>query len=189
MQHPIGTSPDLNFVPASRPLPLIFHDQWGEVQQPSTVDVLKRSPSELSRLVGSYLPRGWGLVACSMSTAIPTILQSDFQGSEIIVIDDCSERVSFLYNELSNNFQGHLLISNRTCGTNNASDGVDATEDAIPRRQEEDIDEDEYRGLNVRLPRPYGSDESTPDTSSADNARSSEEEEEEEQEEETRMRK
>ena len=116
MQHPIGTSHDLNLVPASRPLPLIFHDQWGEVQQPSTVDVLERSPSELSRLVDSYLPRGWSLVACSMSTAIPTILQSDFQGSEIIVIDDCSERVSFLYNELSNNFQGHLLIPNMTCG-------------------------------------------------------------------------
>lgn len=182
MQHPIGTSPDVNFVPASRPLPVIFHDQWDEVQQPSIVDVLERSPSELSRLVGSYLPRGKGLVACSMSTAILTILQSDFQGSEIIVIDDCSERISFLYNELSNNFQGHLLISNRTCGTNNASDGVDATEDAIPRRQEEDIDEDEYKGLNVRLPRPYGSDESTPDIGSANNARSSEEEEDDEQE-------
>jgi hypothetical protein len=56
MQHPVGTSPDLNFVPTSRPLPLIFHDQWGEARQPSTVDVLERSPSELSRLVDSYLP-------------------------------------------------------------------------------------------------------------------------------------
>ena len=36
MQHPISTSPDLKFVRASRPLPLIFHDQWDKVQQPST---------------------------------------------------------------------------------------------------------------------------------------------------------
>jgi hypothetical protein len=87
-----------------------------------------------------------------------------------------------LYNELSNNFQGHLLIPNRTCGTNSIPDGVDATEDAILRVQDQDIDEDEFRGLNVRLPRPYGSDESMPDTRSVDDARSSEEEEDEEQE-------
>ena len=181
MQHSIGTSHDLNFVHVSRPLPLVFHDQWGEVQQPSTVDVLERSPSELSRLVGSYFPRGSSLVACSISMAILTILLSDFQGSEIIAIDNYSKRASFLYNELSNNFQGHLLIPNRTCGTNNASDGVNAPEDTISRGQEEDIDEDEYRGLNVKLPCPYGSDKSTPDTGSVDNARSSEEEKDEKQ--------
>ena len=112
-------------------------------------------------------------MACSMSTTIPTILQSDFHGSKIIVIDNCNERVSFLYNKLSNNFQGHLLIPNRTCGTNNAPN-VDATEDPIPRGWEDNIDEDEFRGLNVRLPRPYGSDESTPDTGLADDARSNE---------------
>lgn len=181
MQHPVGTSPDMNFVLASRPLPLIFHDQWGESRQPCTVDLLERSPSELSRLVRSYLPRGWGLVACNMSTAIPAILHSDFQGSEIIVIDDCSERVSFLYNELLENFQGHLLVSNRTCGTNSARNSVEATEDAVGR--EEDTDEVE-RGLNVRLPRQYGSDESSLDTHSSEDERSREEEEDDEEEEE-----
>jgi hypothetical protein len=187
-QHPVGTSVEPNFVTGHRPLPLLFNDNHGEAKEPSAVDALERSPSELSRLVGSYLPPGWGLVVCSMSTTIPTILHSNFQGSKIIVIDDCSERVSFIYEELSNNFQGHLLMSDSIGGTNNAPSSVDATEDAISLRTECDNDVD-YTRLNERLPREYGTDKATPDIHSPDSQRSSEadqgkEEEEEEEEDE-----
>ena len=78
MQHPVGTSPGQNYVSSDRLLPLVFQDLWSETQEPSEVDVLERSPSELSKLVGPYLPQGWGLVVCSISTAICTILQGDF---------------------------------------------------------------------------------------------------------------
>ena len=179
LQHPVGTSPEPNFVTGRRRLPLLFDDNRGEAQEPSAVDVLERSPSELSRLVGSYLPRGWGLVACSMSTAISTILHSNFQGSDIIVIDNCNERVSFLYNELSNNFEGHLLMSDNIGGTDNAPRSVNATDDAIPLRREGDDDVDFYTQFNERLPREYGTDESTPDSCSSDSQRSNEAEERE----------
>ena len=171
LQHPVETSAKSNFVIGRRPLSLLFDDNRGEAQEPSVVDALERSPAELSRLVGSYLPRGWGLVACSISTAIPTILKSDFQGSDIIVIDDCSERVSFLYDELSNNFHGQLLMSNNIGRTNSASGSVDATEDAFPLGEN---DGDFYTQFHVRLPREYGTDVSTPDSNSLDLQQSSE---------------
>ena len=83
-----------------------------------------------------------------MSTAIPTIMHSNFQGFDIIVIDDCSERISFLYDGLSNNFRGHLLMSDNIGGTDSASRSVDAIEDAISARREGDNDVDFYTRLN-----------------------------------------
>ena len=78
MQHPVGTLPGPNYVSSDRLLSLVFQDLWNETQEPSEVDLLERSPTELSRLVCSYLPHGWGLVTCNISTAIRTILQGNF---------------------------------------------------------------------------------------------------------------
>lgn len=106
MQDPVGTSRRPNYVSSNRPLPLVFQDLWSETQEPSKADLLERSPSELSRLVYSYLPSGWDLVACNISTAILTIRQGNFEGSEITIIDDFTERTKFVYNGLINTFQG-----------------------------------------------------------------------------------
>jgi hypothetical protein len=51
------------------------------------------------------LPNDWALVADGISTAIPTIITSEFCGSEVIVLEDSATRAIFLYNEL-----GHLVI-------------------------------------------------------------------------------
>ena len=170
MQHPVGTSPGPNYVSSERPLPLVFQDLWSETQVPSEVDLLERSPSELSRLVGPYLPLGWGLVACSISTAILKILQGDFKGSEITVIDDSTERTTFLYNELINNLQGQLLITEMAGGSSSVPAFVPETNEAHGGMTEDDDDEDMVDSLvsspltspigNMRLPRSSGSQES-----------------------------
>lgn len=174
MQHPVGTSPSPNYVSGDSPLPLVFQDLWSEALQPSEVDPLERSPSELSRLVDSYLPRGWGLVACSMS-AIPTILLGDFQGSEIIIIDDCTERTRFLYDELCNSFQEHILTTETACRTSSAPDIIQDTKEAIGEERQEDDDEEEQT-LNERLPRLSGSKYSLTDNSSTNEESSTDEE-------------
>lgn len=170
MQHPIGTSPGPNYVSSDRPLPLVFQDLWSEIQVPSEVDLLERSPSELSRLVGSYLPPGWGLVACSISTAIFRILQGDFKGSDITVIDDSTERMTFLYNELINNLQGQLLIIETAGGSSSVPAFVPETEEAHGGMTEEEDDEDMVDSPvyspptspigNIRLPRSSGLEDS-----------------------------
>jgi hypothetical protein len=180
MQHPVGTSPSPNYVSRDHPLPLVFQDLWSEAHQPSEVDLLERSPLELSRLVDSYLPRGWGLVACNISTAIPTILLGDFQGSEIIVIDDCTERARFLYDELCNNFQGHMLTTETACGTNSVPDIVQDTEEAIGGEGQDD-DNEEEQTLHERLPRSSGSENSLTDNSSTNEESNTDDEEEEEE--------
>ena len=173
MQHPIGTSPGGNYVSSNHPLPLVFQDVWNEAQEPSEVDSLGKCPSELSRLVGPYLPQGWGLVACSISTAIPTIIQGDFQGSDITVIDDSTERTTFLYNELYNNFQGQLLTT-EAGGTSSAHDFVPETEEAHVGVTQENNDDDMVDSpvsslppspiSNERLPRSSGSKDSLTDS-------------------------
>ena len=189
MQHPVGTSPGPNYVSSDRPLPLVFQDLWNETQEPSEVDLLERSPTELSRLVCSYLPHGWGLVTCSISTAIRTILQGNFQGSEITVIDDSTERTSFLYNELMNNFQGQLLINETIGGSNRVRAFVPETEEAHGGMTEEDSDGDMRDSQvqspptfpigNLRLPRSSGSEDTRTDSQSTDEESSTDEDENE----------
>ena len=72
--HPIYSTAELNVGVADTTLPLSFHDRRGSTRRPIPTDVLERSLMELSRLIAAYQPRDWGLVACNMGTAIPTIL-------------------------------------------------------------------------------------------------------------------
>jgi hypothetical protein len=66
---------------------------------------LEYSP-ELLRILGkNFLPVDWALVADGISTAISTIIISEFCGSEVIVLEDSAAWATFLYNELD-----HLLI-------------------------------------------------------------------------------
>lgn len=186
MQHPVGTSAAPNYVSSNHPLPLVFQDVWSEVQEPSEVDPLERCPTELSRLVGPFQPRGWGLVACSISTAIPTIFQGEYQGSDIIVIDDSTERTTFLYNELYKNFQGQLLTT-EVGETSSVRDSVPQSKEAYGGVTPEDDDDDMVDSLadsvppspigNERVPRTSESEDSLTDSMSTSEDSSTDEDE------------
>lgn len=50
-----------------------------------------------------YLPEGWHLVACDMSTTIPGIISEGFDGRKIILLDGSSILITFLQNMLEEN--------------------------------------------------------------------------------------
>jgi hypothetical protein len=68
---------------------------------PQAADTLERSPTELQRMVRSYLPPSWCLVAVGITTSIVDIVQDGFQGSQVIVVDWSPDCIHFLHNTLS----------------------------------------------------------------------------------------
>jgi hypothetical protein len=58
-----------------------------ENRMPRAADTLERSPTELQRMVRTYLPPSWYLVAVGITTSVVDIVQDGFQGSEVIVVD------------------------------------------------------------------------------------------------------
>jgi hypothetical protein len=67
---------------------------------PQAVDTLKRSPTELQRMVCAYLPPSWCLVAVGITTSVMDIVQDGFQSSQVIVVDWSPNRTCFLHNTL-----------------------------------------------------------------------------------------
>jgi hypothetical protein len=55
-----------------------------------------------------FFANEWALVACRISTAIPSIIGIEFLGSEVIVFEDSTTREIFLYGEL-----GQLIIQSQ----------------------------------------------------------------------------
>jgi hypothetical protein len=104
---PEGEDPTMNFREGGQIMPRVFMEKWIEDCIPNQADKLERSPKLLKTLViqKNFLPNDWALVADGISTAIPTIITSEFCGSEVIVLKDSATRATFLYNEL-----GHLII-------------------------------------------------------------------------------
>ena len=98
LAHASGSRASQNVRKGTGELPTVFMDSWTEARAPCTADPLERSPTELQRLVQMYLPEKWGLVVVGITTAIPDILQGDFVGSQIIVLDSSSTRTTFLRN-------------------------------------------------------------------------------------------
>jgi hypothetical protein len=86
-------------------MPRVFMEKWEENCTPNLADKLECFPELLRTLVKNFLPTDWALVADGISTAISTIIISEFCGSKVIVLEDSVARATFLYNEL-----GHLLI-------------------------------------------------------------------------------
>ena len=133
LHYPVDSTAMLNVVTSSEPLPLLFHDRHGTPRTPVDVDPLERSPMELVKMVQAYMPHGWSLVACNIGTMVPTILTSAFKGNDVIVIDDCRRRDSYVHNHLSEKMGGELVISERVassprnetgCGPNTVGDTV-----------------------------------------------------------------
>jgi hypothetical protein len=88
MEHPTGSRAVENIVRTPRgQLPLAFIDSWNEDRMPRAADTLERSPTELQRMVRSYLPPSWCLVAVGITTSVVDIVQDGFQGSQVIVVD------------------------------------------------------------------------------------------------------
>jgi hypothetical protein len=82
MEHPTGSRAVENIVctPGVQ-LPLAFTDSWNEDRMPRAADTLERSPTELQRMVRSYLPPSWFLVAVGITTSVVDIVHDGFQGS------------------------------------------------------------------------------------------------------------
>jgi hypothetical protein len=88
MEHPTGSRAVENIIrtPGGQ-LPLAFTDSWIEGRMPRAVDTLERSPTELQRMVRTYLPPSCCLVAVGITTSIVDIMQDGLQGSQVIVVD------------------------------------------------------------------------------------------------------
>lgn len=155
LHHPTNSTAKLNIVASTVPLPLVFHDRRGNPRRPVQADPLERSPIELARLVRAYMPRGWGLVACNIGTAVPTILTSTFKGNDVIVIDDCRKRDSFIHDQLSQKLGGELVIPRRVAMSPRNRAGVGAISEGDPMAPTHDNTEAEYErlGFNIRRPR------------------------------------
>ena len=67
---------------------------------PQVEDKLERTPMELKRLVQIYLPWSWGLVILGITMAVGGILETAFQGSEVIIMEGALTRTQFMYNRL-----------------------------------------------------------------------------------------
>jgi hypothetical protein len=100
-----GEDPTMNFREVGKIMPPVFMEKWREDCIPNQADKLEHSPELLRILMKNFLPNDWALVADGISTAILTIITSEFCGSEVIVLEDSETRSTFLYNEL-----GHLVI-------------------------------------------------------------------------------
>jgi hypothetical protein len=88
MEHPTGSRAIENIVrtPGGQ-LPLAFTDSWNEDRMPRAADTLEMSPTEVQRMVRTYLPPSWCLVAVGITTSIVDIVQDGFLGSHVIVVD------------------------------------------------------------------------------------------------------
>jgi hypothetical protein len=87
MEHPAGLRAAQNVHTRWEKLPVAFTDMWNEDRKPTSVDRLERSPTELQRMVRTYLSEKWGLVALGITTSFVDIVEQWFQGSQVIVID------------------------------------------------------------------------------------------------------
>ena len=75
MEQPIGSRAVENIVHIPRgELPLAFIDSWNEDRMPRVADTLKRSPTELQRMVHAYLLPSWYLVAVGITTSVLDIV-------------------------------------------------------------------------------------------------------------------
>ena len=75
MEHPTGSMAVENIVCIPRgDLLLAFIDSWNEDRMPRAVDTLERSPTKLQRMVRTYLPPSWCLVAVGITTSIVDIV-------------------------------------------------------------------------------------------------------------------
>jgi hypothetical protein len=81
MEHPSGSRAVENIerTPGGQ-LPLAFTDSWNEDRMPRAADTLERSPTELQRMVRTYLPPSWYLVAVGITTSVVDIVQDGFPG-------------------------------------------------------------------------------------------------------------
>jgi hypothetical protein len=111
MEHPTGSRAVENIVrtPGGQ-LPLAFTDSWNEDRMPRAADTLERSSTKLQRMVRTYLPPSWCLVAVGITTSVVDIVQDGFQGSEIIVIDWSPDRTRFLHNTLQSVYTTDMHI-------------------------------------------------------------------------------
>jgi hypothetical protein len=111
MEHPIGSRAVENIVrtPGGQ-LPSAFTDSWNEDRMPRAADTLERSPTELQRMVRTYLLPSWCLVAVGITTSVVDILQDGFQGSQVIVIDWSPDRTRFLHNTLQSVYTTDMHI-------------------------------------------------------------------------------
>jgi hypothetical protein len=98
MEHPTGSRAVKNIVrtPGGQ-LPVAFTDTWNEDRMPRAADTLERSPTELQRMVCTYLPPSWCLVAIGITTSVVDIVQDGFQGSQVIVVDWSPDCTCFLH--------------------------------------------------------------------------------------------
>jgi hypothetical protein len=111
MEHPTGSRAVENIVRTPRgQLPLAFINSWNENRMPRAADTLERSPMELQRMVRSYLPPSWCLVAVGITTSVVDIVQDGFQGSQVIVVDWSPDRTRFLHNTLQSVYTTDMHI-------------------------------------------------------------------------------
>ena len=68
-------------------MPHVFIEKWIEDCTLNQVDKLECSPKLLRTFVKNFLPNNWALVVVGFSTAIPTIITSEFYGLEVIVLE------------------------------------------------------------------------------------------------------
>jgi hypothetical protein len=111
MEHPTGSRAVENIVgtPGGQ-LPLAFTDSWNEDRMPRAANTLERSPTELQRMVCPYLPPSWCLVAVGITTSVVDIVQDEFQGSQVIVVDWSPDRTRFLHNTLQSVYTTDMHI-------------------------------------------------------------------------------
>jgi hypothetical protein len=89
-------------------LPLAFTNSWNEDRMPRAANTLERSPTELQRMVRTYLPPSWCLVAVGITTSVMDIVQDEFQGSQ--VIEWSPDRTRFLHNTLQSVYTTDMHI-------------------------------------------------------------------------------
>jgi hypothetical protein len=65
---------------------------------------------ELQRMVRTYLPPSWCLVAVGITTSVMDIVQDGFQGSQVIAIDWSLDRTRFLHNTLQSVYTTDMHI-------------------------------------------------------------------------------
>jgi hypothetical protein len=111
MEHPNGSRAVENIVrtPGGQ-LPLAFTDSWNEDKMLRAADTLERSPTELQRMVHTYLPPSWCLGAVGITTSVVDIVQDGFQGSQVIVVDWSLDRTRFLHNTLQSVYTTDMHI-------------------------------------------------------------------------------
>jgi hypothetical protein len=84
----------------------------------------------------TFLPNDLALVAYRLSTAIPSIIGTEFFGSEIIVLKDSTTGITFLYNDL-----GQLVIR---------SQGPTVVLNKVEQRRTQ-VPESARRGASLRI--------------------------------------